>query len=148
MTKYLNVSWEDFHSNTAKLAAQLKESDTQWDGIVAVTRGGLIPAAILAHEMDIKLIDTVCVASYDDDTKSQGELNVLKSINQSGKNLIVVDDLVDTGKTHQTLEKMLPEATMAVIYAKPMGKPRVDYSVEDVDQDCWIVFPWEESPAA
>src|SRR5436190_10475025 len=98
------VSWDEFHRDARALAWRLASAG-KFEAIVAVTRGGLVPAAIVARELDIRLIESVCVASYSHQT--QGELKVLKSVADSiikigggsGKGVLIVDDLVDTGKT-------------------------------------------------
>ena len=58
--KSFPVSWEELHRNSRALAWRLLEMST-FKGIIAVTRGGLVPSAIVARELDIRLIDTVCV---------------------------------------------------------------------------------------
>ncbi len=110
-------------------------------GIVAVTRGGLVPAAIVARELDVRLVDTLCIASYDE--KVKGEVTVLKSIPGDGEGLLIIDDLVDTGHTARVVREMLPKAHFATVYAKPAGRPMVDTFVTEVSQDTWILFPWD-----
>jgi len=140
------VSWDELHRNARALSWRLLDQGP-WKGIVAITRGGLVPAAILAREMDIRLIDTICVTSYgkgEDGTQlMQGQLNVLKSVEGDGEGMILVDDLVDTGKTARYVREMLPKAHFATIYAKPAGKPLVDTFITEVSQDTWIRFPWD-----
>jgi xanthine phosphoribosyltransferase len=117
---------------------------------VCITRGGLVPAAIVSRELEIRLIETVCVASYHD-YKTQGDLAVLKGIDaqmadsggENGRGVLIVDDLVDTGRTASIVRKMLPNAHFATVYAKPMGRPLVDTFVTEVSQDTWIYFPWD-----
>ncbi|MEH6824506.1 MAG: xanthine phosphoribosyltransferase [Motiliproteus sp.] len=140
------VSWEELHRNAKALSWRLLEQGP-WKGIIAITRGGLVPAAILARELDIRLIDTLCVVSYGQgesgaDTQ-QGELNVLKGVEGDGAGMLLIDDLVDTGKTARLVREMLPKAHFATIYAKPAGKPLVDTFVTEVSQDTWIRFPWD-----
>ena len=60
-----------------------------------------------------------------------------------GAGWLIVDDLVDTGRTAQVVRKMLPEAHFATIYAKPAGRPLIDTFVTEVSQDTWILFPWD-----
>ena len=116
---------------------------------MAVTRGGLVPAAIVARELNIRLIETVCIASYSH--QSQGELKVLKSVaadivklgDGDGKGVLIVDDLVDTGKTARVVRELLPKAHFATVFAKPMGRPLVDTFITEVSQDTWIFFPWD-----
>src|SRR6266568_7097645 len=99
------VSWDQFHRDARALAWRPAEAGP-FRAIVSVTRGGLVPAAIVARELNLRLIETVCVASYHDYT-SQGALEVLKGVADSivgigggeGRGVLIVDDLVDTGKT-------------------------------------------------
>jgi len=112
-----------------------------WTGIVAITRGGMVPAAIIARELDIRLIDTLCIASYDD--RQQGEATVLKEVSGDGTGWLIVDDLVDTGRTAKVVRNRLPRAHFATVYAKPAGRPLVNSFVTEVSQDTWILFPWD-----
>ncbi|GAB4194394.1 MAG: xanthine phosphoribosyltransferase [Thalassobaculales bacterium] len=134
------VSWDELHRNAKALAWRLVEIGP-FRGVVAITRGGLVPAAIVARELDLRLVDTICIASYDD--KSQGSLKVLKGVAGDGEGLLIIDDLVDTGVTARAVRAMLPRAHFATIYAKPQGKPLVDTYVTEVSQDTWIYFPWD-----
>jgi xanthine phosphoribosyltransferase len=139
-TKTVSVGWDAFHREVRALADLLRARGS-WRGIVAVTRGGLVPAAIVARELDLRLVDTICIASYDD--RRQGEVTVLKGIEGDGEGFLLIDDLVDTGRTAAVARKMLPRAHFAVVYAKPLGRPWVDSFVTEVSQDSWIVFPWD-----
>jgi len=140
------VSWDELHRNARALSWRLLEQGP-WRGIIAITRGGLVPAAILAREMDIRLIDTICVLSYGNsdsgEASVQGAIEVLKGVEGNGEGMILVDDLVDTGKTARHVREMLPKAHFATIYAKPAGKPLVDTFITEVSQDTWIRFPWD-----
>ena len=108
-----------------------------------------MPAAIVARELGVRVIDTVCIASYAHTT--QGELEVLKGVSAehreprrgTGKGLLIVDDLVDTGRTARLVRDMLPDAHFATVYAKPKGRPLVDTFITEVSQDTWIFFPWD-----
>ena len=101
--KAFPVSWDQFHRDARALAWRLAGVNGQWRAIVCITRGGLVPAAIISRELGVRLIETVCIASYHDYT-SQGELAVLKEIaptllDNDGEGILVIDDLTDTGKT-------------------------------------------------
>ena len=146
--KHFPVSWDQFHRDARALAWRLAAAGP-FSAIVCVTRGGLVPAAIVARELNIRLIETVCIASYNH--QSQGELKVLKSVADSivklsggeGKGVLIVDDLVDTGKTARVVRDLIPKAHFATVYAKPMGRPLVDTFITEVSQDTWIFFPWD-----
>ena len=148
--KYFPVSWEELHRNAKALAWKLHEMGP-WKGLIAVTRGGLVPAAIVARELEIRIIETVSVVGYHyDDSKpmQQETANIVKHPANvgDGEGWLVVDDLVDTGRTADVLRRLLPKAHFAAIYAKPMGKPLVDTFVTEVSQDTWIYFPWDIEP--
>lgn len=115
--------------------------------MVCITRGGLVPAAIISRELNIRMIETVCIASYHD-YDTQGQMKVLKGIapeiaKDGGEGVLIVDDLTDTGKTAAEVRAMLPKAHFAAVYAKPKGRPLVDTFVTEVSQDTWIYFPWD-----
>ena len=143
--KAFPVSWEQFHRDARALAWRLAGSGP-FKGLVAITRGGLVPAAIIARELDLRLIETICISSYDDH-KNQAGLNLIKPISPElagdGAGLLVIDDLVDTGKTAREVREMLPRAHFATVYAKPAGRPLVDTFITEVSQDTWIYFPWD-----
>ncbi len=141
--RIVRVGWDEIDRQSRALAALLRTRG-RWRGIVAIARGGLVPAAILARELDLRLVDTVCIASYDEMEK--GEPVVMKSLSGPGAGLLLVDDLVDTGATARLVRAMLPLAHYAVLYAKPQGRPYVDSFVQEIGQDVWIVFPWETDP--
>ncbi len=140
--KSFPVSWEEIHRNSKALAWRLSETKP-CKGIIAVTRGGLVPAAIVARELDIRLIDTFCVLSYNQKTK--GDIQVLKesSVANNGEGWLIVDDLVDTGETIKAIRSSLPNAHYATVYAKPSGRKQVDTFITEVSQDTWIYFPWD-----
>ena len=145
--KAFPVSWDQFHRDARALAWRLNASGP-FRAIVCITRGGLVPAAIVAREIGIRVVETICIASYHEEQK-QDELQVLKSIakdvvgNLDGSDLLVIDDLVDTGATAKVVRELLPKAHFATIYAKPLGRPMVDTFVTEVSQDTWIYFPWD-----
>ncbi len=136
------VSWEELHRHSRALAWRLSERGP-WRKIVTVTRGGLVPAAIVARELEVRLIDTVCIASYDE--RNRGRIEVLKApeLEDGGAGWLVIDDLVDTGQTAAKVRSLWPKAHIATIFAKPAGRPEVDTFVTEVSQDTWIHFPWD-----
>lgn len=150
--KAFPVSWDQFHRDSKALAwrlAGISKENGDWKAVIAITRGGLVPAAIVARELDVRNIETICIASYLA-YKEQGQLEVLKSISEkliedtnSGENVLVVDDLTDTGATAKKVREILPNAHFATVYAKPSGKPTIDSYVTEVSQDTWIYFPWD-----
>ena len=143
--RHFPVSWGELHRDSRALAWRLMEAGP-WKGMIAVTRGGLVPAAIVARELEIRLIDTFCVASYEGET--QGKIKVLKGVEleNGGEGWLIVDDLVDTGATFRVIREQLPNAHFATVYAKPKGRDTVDSFITEVSQDTWILFPWDQGP--
>jgi xanthine phosphoribosyltransferase len=141
--KYFPVSWEELHRDAKALAWRLAAGGP-WKGIIAITRGGLVPAHIIARELDVRIIDTVCISSYDD--QSHRDAQILKRADGDGSGWLVVDDLVDTGTTGRLVREMLPKAHFATVYAKPAGRSVVDTFITEVSQDTWILFPWDTAP--
>ena len=146
--KGFHVSWDQIHRDSRALAWRLdgKGPDSgSWRAVVAITRGGMAPAMIVARELDIRTVDTISVKSYDH--QSQDAAVVLKAPDAGmmgdGTGILVVDDLVDTGKTLELVRRMYPNAHFATVYAKPQGEPQVDTFITGVSQDTWIFFPWD-----
>jgi len=139
--KTFPVSWDQLHRDSRALAWRMM-SGGPWLGIAAVTRGGLVPAAIIARELDIRMIDTICIRSYSDD-HSRSAMEILKEVPGDGEGWLIIDDLVDTGRTAKVVRSVLPKAHFATVYAKPAGRPTVDTFITEVSQDTWILFPWD-----
>ncbi len=145
--KSFPVSWDQFHRDSRALAWRLSALGP-FDAVVAIARGGLVPAAIVARELNIRVVDCVSAKSYDH--KNQGQIDILKpiskdilKIDENSKKVLIIDDLVDTGATARVVRDLLPNAHFATVYAKPMGKPMVDTFITEVSQDTWIYFPWD-----
>jgi xanthine phosphoribosyltransferase len=141
--KGFHISWDQMHRDARALAWRMEEQE--WRAVLAVTRGGLVPAMIVARELDIRTIDTISVKSYH--KQEQSGLTVLKKpdpqLMGDGEGILVVDDLVDSGRTLELIRDLYPKAHMATVYAKPKGKPMVNSYVTEVSQDTWIYFPWD-----
>jgi xanthine phosphoribosyltransferase len=146
--KGFHVSWDQIHRDSRALAWRLDghgPEDGAWRAVVAITRGGMAPAMIVARELGIRLVDTISVKSYDH--QDQTEAKVLnapdKAMMGDGTGVLIVDDLVDSGKTLELVRSLFPKAHFATVYAKPKGRPQVDTFITEVSQDTWIFFPWD-----
>ena len=148
-THYLAVSWEQFHRDAQALAAILATRGT-WHGIVAISRGGLVPATIVARALNIRVVETVSVVAYDPLTQGEEEVlaeprvTKLPEFAGDGEGFLIIDDLVDTGTTARVVRGLLPKAHFACVYAKPAGRGLTDDVLKEVSQDTWIVLPWEQ----
>lgn len=139
-------SWHETHREATDLADRLKPLGS-WTGMVAITRGGLVPAAIVARVLGIRLIDTVCLASYDGEVK--GPVQIVKPAPAGigeGEGWLLIDDVADSGATAEEARRQMPKAHYAALYVKPAARPYVDTYLREVDQDVWIDFPWDRDP--
>lgn len=125
--------------------------DYKVDLIVGIARGGLIPAVRISHIMDNILMRVMDVKFYTDIGKHTEYPEVTVPLTESveGKNVLIVDDVADTGKTLKVvkdyiIEKGAADARIAVIAKKPHSIIDPDYYVFETDQ--WIIFPWEKMP--
>ncbi|WP_298256216.1 xanthine phosphoribosyltransferase [uncultured Litoreibacter sp.] len=146
--KGFHISWDQIHRDSRALAWRLDghgPEDGAWRAVVAITRGGMAPAMIAARELDIRTVDTISVKSYDNQTQS--EASVLKKPDDTlmgdGTGILIIDDLVDSGKTLEIVRGLYPKAHFATVYAKPKGRAQVDTFITEVSQDTWIFFPWD-----
>lgn len=140
--RYYTVSWDQLHRDSKALAWRLNDRGP-WQGIVAITRGGLIPAAIVARELEARLIETVSVVTYNEEERGLPQVIKPPAAAGDGEGWLLVDDLVDTGTTARVVRALLPKAHFATVYAKPKGRPLVDTFITEVSQDTWILFPWD-----
>lgn len=147
-TKNFPVSWEELHRNAKALAWKLLDKGPleggKWKGIIAITRGGMVPACIIARELEVLMIETFCITSYD--VKEQSQTKILKKpecVEGDGAGWLVIDDLVDTGKTFELAREMYPAAHYACIYIKPQGEKQADSFITAFSQDTWVHFPWD-----
>jgi len=144
-SKMFPVSWTELHRDARALAWRLADLGP-FKGLVAITRGGLVPAAIIARELNLRLIDTICCSTYDRMERG-ARVEMLKHTQaeqDAGAGWLIVDDLVDTGVTAKAVRALLPRAHFATVYAKPAGRPTVDSYITEVSQDTWILFPWDQ----
>ena len=146
--KGFHVSWDQLHRDARALAWRLDgqgPDNGNWRAVVAITRGGMAPAMIIARELDIRIVDTISVKSYN--SRSQSDPKIIKTpdstVVKDGTGVLIIDDLVDTGKTLDVVRDLMPMAHVATVYAKPMGRAQVDTFITEVSQDTWIFFPWD-----
>ena len=146
--KGFHVSWDQIHRDARALAWRLDgqgPDDGAWKAVVAITRGGMAPAMIVSRELDIRTVDTISVKSYDNQSQTAAQVQKAPdaTLMGDGTGILIVDDLVDTGKTARVVREIIPKAHFATVYAKPMGRPMVDTFITEVSQDTWIFFPWD-----
>lgn len=140
MKKKYIVTWDMLHIYTKILAKRLYNKKS-WKGIFAVSRGGLVPCSILSRELGIRYIDTICISSYKN--MLYKKLKIIKKVQSIGKDILIIDDLVDTGRTAKIVRKIYPKSFFVTIFAKPLGFSYVDDYIIDIPQDTWIEQPWD-----
>jgi xanthine phosphoribosyltransferase len=149
-THYLTVTWDEFHRD-ARALAEILASVGSWRGIVAISRGGLVPATIIARALNIRIVETVSVVAYDqlsqghEEALGEPKVTKLPDFAGDGTGFLIIDDLVDTGTTARVVRALLPKAHFACVYAKPAGLGLADNVLKVVSQDTWIVLPWEQA---
>lgn len=136
-------SWQEIHVLSLALAEKLKSSGRNWKRIIAVTRGGMVPACIIARALDIRLVDTVNIESYSAQTRGDVQILSQPDLQYNQIDTLVIDDLSDSGNTFKAIRSLWPQATFACIFVKPEGQPQADYFVEEIAQNCWVYFPWD-----
>ncbi len=142
MTNKLYISWNEFHQDVKNLAQKIKEHG-HFNRIIAVSRGGLIPAGILSYELDIRQCDSVNIQTYDaTQQRAADDIVVDNKLEAADTQTLIVDDLSDSGQTFQILQKLFPNACRVAVYAKPNGKKDTNIFARTLP-DQWVVFPWD-----
>ena len=133
------VSWSQLHNDCRALAWRLLELRTNWERIIAIARGGLVPAAIIARELDIHYIDTVCVSSYT--VRAQGGFRVIKNVAGDSERTLIIDDLVEHGKNRQDRQGHAPTEPFRHGLRQARRETLTDTYITEVSQETWIPSP-------
>ena len=143
MTDKIYIKWDEFHQHTKNLCQKIKASG-EYDKIVAISRGGLLPAGIIAYELNIRNVGVVNMSTYDGDARRRQEDFEFQSagVGKIDEHTLIVDDLSDTGNTYNLLRPLFPGACFVTVYVKPAGQKVVDVFAREMP-DNWIVFPWD-----
>lgn len=136
------ITWDEFEKDARALADMIHRSG-ELRGVVAIARGGLVATAIVTNALNVRNVKSMAITSYHGHQQMTAE--VLGSVDsiKDGEGWIFIDDLVDTGETAKLIKKRYPKSKLAVVYAKPEGKPNADFYIKTVDQESWLIFPWE-----
>jgi hypoxanthine phosphoribosyltransferase len=156
------ITWHDVLELCDKLVDSINESNFKPKHIVGLSRGGLIPATIIANQLSVREVYVHGYHSYDDQTNMRDPDNphgvmyqdVVPDLmrNCQGREVLIVDDLCDEGITMlgllRRLEKKFADGAVkvkcAALYCKQHSKFQPIYTGESVGND-WLVFPWETS---
>jgi len=143
------ISKEKLDRDISRLADRIAR-DRQWRGVVGVANGGIYPAGKVADRLALEYRE-IRITTYRGRTKVAPE--ILSAIDDldDGDGLMVVDDIVDSGDTALTIHRMLPRATLLVVYVKAEGIEKLrelglaPVYAERLPQESWIVFPWHQT---
>ena len=146
MTEFRYISWPEYGNLAEALAEKVRSGGKRFDLVIGVARGGMPVAMVVSDHLNVK-IDFVNVKSYNG-IAERGRPRILSTVTEDigGKNVLVVDDLVDQGDTMQTVREHLSERRpklleAAVLFKKPWSRVEPEYYLEVVDR--WVVFPFE-----
>ncbi|SEE80433.1 phosphoribosyltransferase [Ruania alba] len=163
------LPWNRFGDASRELAQVVVDSGWMPDLVIAVARGGLIPAGAIAYALGVKAMGTMNVEFYTDVEETLPEPQVLPPMLDTsvlaGAKVLVVDDVADSGRTLEVVMRLLrtgttpgagphtvtpapehlpAEARSAVLYTKPQSVIEPDYTWRSTDR--WIAFPWSSLP--
>ena len=140
MTNKIHITWEQFHNDTKDLCNKIKQAGN-FNKIITVSRGGLIPAGIVAYELDIRDTSVVNIRSYNGEDKLE-KVEVFGFDGQADENTLVIDDLSDTGRSINILRQLFPKARQVTVYTKTTSTQKPDIYTKEMPNK-WIVFPWD-----
>lgn len=142
------LTWEGFGQMSTRLAEEITRDGFVPDAVLGIARGGLFLAGALAYAMRVKSVFLINVEFYTGVDARLDEPVILPPQLQMGDiadmNLLIADDVADTGKTLQVVDALcrdaVRDARIAVLYEKPISSVRCAYVGAHTDR--WIVFPW------
>ena len=146
------LTWEGFGVASRELAQTIADDGYEPEIIIAVARGGLVAAGALSYALGVKLSDAINVEFYTDVHTTLPDPILLEPMldvaSISGRKLLVVDDVADSGRTMKLVLEILreqgAEVRSAVLYEKSVSVVKPDYTWRHTDE--WIVFPWSAEP--
>lgn len=139
------IHWDVIYADCDQLYQRIQASGRKIHTIVAITRGGMVPAGILSQMLGVKKIDTIGISSYED--ARRGTLGLIKTLHPStvvDEGCLFVDELVDSGQTIRLIKEWFPKSLAVALYSKVDDSP-IDMFIDMFDSDTWIVFPWESN---
>ena len=145
----LQITWHSVRQAVGHIANRLAAHNYKPQRILAVARGGMIPAVMLSHILDVREVGSVQVEAYDGRIKGAAT-KVITGFGQvehyNKPDTLIVDDLWDTGETHEHLRRLFHQATFATLFYKDRGDEShriVSFPGLAVPRDEWLQFPWE-----
>lgn len=141
----MKLTWQEIERLVEDLASKIQAVEPlgKYRGIIAISRGGLVPAGMLSYALNINRVRVAGVESYHQKDQTHLKTIHIPRIEKGSGHYLLIDDLVDTGKTVNYLRKSLPPVTVATLIAKPKGESEADVFAKECPQDTWVTFPWE-----
>jgi hypoxanthine phosphoribosyltransferase len=152
----ITLTWDDIEELVGRLVDRLPRD---YDLILVITRGGMVPACLMSERLDLRNIVAAAVMFYTEGTTAPDQtltepifLEFPADPLLTGKRILIIDDVWDTGRTAMAVRRRVREAggrgDLAVLHYKP-GRTefaeRPDYYAETTDK--WIVYPWDPTRA-
>ena len=143
------ISWNSVYRLAERLSLAILESGFRPEVIVAVARGGYVPARILCDFLDLYTLTSIRVVHYASGARKRPEARVTDSIctDIRDRRILIVDDVSDTGDTYEAaithLEDFRPrEIRTAVLLHKTTAKYQPDFIARKVVKWRWMIYPW------
>jgi len=150
--QYELVRWDELYGLCLELADRISASGLKFDAILGISRGGLVPSRVLSDELENPNIIVVRVEFYTDIYKVKAEPRVVHvpDLDLKGKDVLVVDDVADSGRSLECISRLLKEEDaktirIATVFYKPWSSVVPDFYVRTTDK--WVVFPHENHEA-
>jgi hypothetical protein len=146
--EYLRLSWDDITRQCGEIARRVRDEGIRFDIIIGIARGGWPPARLLSDLLDNDELYNMRVKFYSTlgETAEKPLILHATQFDVTGKDILLVDDIADTGGSLITAVKHLKERkagkiTVATLVKKPQSKFEPDIYIDSTDK--WVIFPWE-----
>ena len=146
--EYAPFSWQEAEKAVYSISQKIDESGFRPDILVGISRGGLVPSRLLPDVLNVPILYTIRISFYSSVGVRMEEPKVTQplSVDVSGKSILMIDDISDSGKSLELAEKYLkqsspPSLKTATFHFKPDSCFRPDYFYAETSS--WIVYPWE-----
>lgn len=143
MDDKIYISWDEFHQDVKNLCKKIKETGQEFNKIVAISRGGFIPAGIIAYELDIRNSAVINISTYVGSKHLKlNEVDNPQSVGKVDEKTLIIDDISDSGQTFEVMRRTFPNGKFVTVYAKERGIAQADIFERQVPEN-WLVFPWD-----
>ena len=143
MDDKIYISWEEFHQDVKNLCKKIKDSGQEFNKIVAISRGGFIPAGIVAYELGIRNSAVINISTYVGSKHLKlNEVDHPDSVGKVDEKTLIIDDISDSGQTFEVMRRTFPNGKYVTVYAKERGASQADI-FERKFPEKWLVFPWD-----